>query len=418
MTQVTTPLAAQAVMTSGAAPSIGKFNIYSATSGSISATLPALSGLNVGARLSVGKYVGDSSTNTVTISCSGSDKFQDGSTASLVLYGKGTQRELQVIEVSSTKYWQIVGGVTYPTAAGEAVTTSNTATLSNKTLSYPKLADTLLDANGANLMTHNATSSAVNYLVISNRATGVAPSVGVGGSDTNIDLNLLSKNSGVVKANSVEVATVSGTQSLTNKSLTSPKIVTSILDTNGNTLMGVTATGSAVNYLNVANTAASGKPTLAAAGSDANIGMSFDAKGSGQQVMRDGTGAIRAIFSGNAGNYFAFDAASTPTILLDGASTDVGMTITTKGAGTVTVYVPTGQTSVVRASGVDSNVDLDLRSKGTGAVKINSNPAAYFVSAPATAGATGTAGAMAYDSTYLYICTATNTWRRIAHATW
>lgn len=37
---------------------------------------------------------------------------------------------------------------------------------------------------------------------------------------------------------------------------------------------------------------------------------------------------------------------------------------------------------------------------------------------PASAGATGVKGTVVYDSSYLYICVATNTWRRIAHATW
>lgn len=41
-----------------------------------------------------------------------------------------------------------------------------------------------------------------------------------------------------------------------------------------------------------------------------------------------------------------------------------------------------------------------------------------WVSAPANASSTGIAGQRAYDSSYLYICTATNTWRRIAHSTW
>jgi len=37
---------------------------------------------------------------------------------------------------------------------------------------------------------------------------------------------------------------------------------------------------------------------------------------------------------------------------------------------------------------------------------------------PASASAAGTAGQWAWDSGFLYICTATNTWRRVAHATW
>lgn len=40
------------------------------------------------------------------------------------------------------------------------------------------------------------------------------------------------------------------------------------------------------------------------------------------------------------------------------------------------------------------------------------------VAAPASASATGTAGTIAYDTGYIYICTATDTWKRVAIATW
>lgn len=39
-------------------------------------------------------------------------------------------------------------------------------------------------------------------------------------------------------------------------------------------------------------------------------------------------------------------------------------------------------------------------------------------STPSSASDTGTTGDIQWDTSYLYICTATNTWRRIAHATW
>jgi hypothetical protein len=39
-------------------------------------------------------------------------------------------------------------------------------------------------------------------------------------------------------------------------------------------------------------------------------------------------------------------------------------------------------------------------------------------STPATAAATGTAGQIAWDTGYIYICTATDTWKRVAIATW
>lgn len=35
-----------------------------------------------------------------------------------------------------------------------------------------------------------------------------------------------------------------------------------------------------------------------------------------------------------------------------------------------------------------------------------------------TASATGTTGELAYDSSYVYICVATNTWIRVAKAAW
>jgi hypothetical protein len=37
---------------------------------------------------------------------------------------------------------------------------------------------------------------------------------------------------------------------------------------------------------------------------------------------------------------------------------------------------------------------------------------------PASAGAAGTAGSIRYDASYIYICTAANTWKRVAIATW
>lgn len=38
--------------------------------------------------------------------------------------------------------------------------------------------------------------------------------------------------------------------------------------------------------------------------------------------------------------------------------------------------------------------------------------------APAAANSTGIKGQIAYDTSYMYVCTATDTWRRIAHNTW
>ena len=79
-----------------------------------------------------------------------------------------------------------------------------------------------------------------------------------------------------------DVVGTSDTQTLTNKTLTSPKVGTGINDTNGAELLKVTATGSAVNELTLANAATSNNPTLSATGDDSNVGIDVTPKGSGE----------------------------------------------------------------------------------------------------------------------------------------
>ena len=89
--------------------------------------------------------------------------------------------------------------------------------------------------------------------------------------------------------------TLTGTQTLTNKTLTSPKIGTAILDTNGLQLALLTATGSAVNEITLANAASGSNPTLTASGDDSNIGISLATKGSGVIKAEDSGGTVSAV---------------------------------------------------------------------------------------------------------------------------
>jgi hypothetical protein len=89
--------------------------------------------------------------------------------------------------------------------------------------------------------------------------------------------------------------TLTGTQTLTNKTLTAPKIGTSILDTNGNELALLTATGSAINEVTLANAAAGNSPSLAATGGDTNIGLELKTKGSGVIKAEDSGGNVSAV---------------------------------------------------------------------------------------------------------------------------
>ena len=64
------------------------------------------------------------------------------------------------------------------------------------------------------------------------------------------------------------------------------KLVGDVIDTNGNELLKVTATASAVNELTLANAATGGAPTLTASGGDTNIGMKLVGKGTGEVIAR------------------------------------------------------------------------------------------------------------------------------------
>ena len=98
-------------------------------------------------------------------------------------------------------------------ADGDMVVTTATQTLTNKTYVNPVLT-TILDANGNEQLILTPVSSAVNYLAITNSATGNPPILQASGGDTNIDITLTPKGSGVV--NILGNMNVTGTSTTVN----------------------------------------------------------------------------------------------------------------------------------------------------------------------------------------------------------
>jgi len=105
-----------------------------------------------------------------------------------------------------------------------------------------------------------------------------------------IYLDGVATNTGVFEAvlGGTGDVTLTGTQTLTNKTLTAPKIGTSILDTNGNELLLLTATGSAVNELTLANAASGNAPSITASG-ETNVSLNLVPKGTGQVQINGNT---------------------------------------------------------------------------------------------------------------------------------
>lgn len=90
-----------------------------------------------------------------------------------------------------------------------------------------------------------------------------------------------------------------------------------------------------------------------------------------------------------------------------------GTVILSDNAGGITV----GQATTASADNQSLTTRLALDASGNFTVSTGKFIVAT-THTPATAGATGTAGTIAWDSSYVYICTATNTWKRVAIATW
>ena len=101
-------------------------------------------------------------------------------------------------------------------------TVTGTETLTNKTLTAPKFADGgfIADANGNELILLQTATNAVNELEITNSATGNAVQIATTGDDTNIDLVISPKGSGVVDVSTSRITNVvdpSGAQDAATK---------------------------------------------------------------------------------------------------------------------------------------------------------------------------------------------------------
>jgi hypothetical protein len=104
--------------------------------------------------------------------------------------------------------------------------------------------------------------------------------------DGTANIDTLTADAGTVGG--ADIVTVSANQTLTTKTLTSPRIGTSVLDTSGNELLLLTATGSAVNELTIAN-GATGNPASITASGETNIGVKIAGKGTGGVIISNAT---------------------------------------------------------------------------------------------------------------------------------
>ena len=135
-------------------------------------------------------------------------------TGHVTIKGNDNQGTLQLNCENNSHGQQIVAAphsesasnvLTLPSTGGNArlVSATSTATLTNKTLTAPKIADAgfIADANGNEQIIFQTTSSAVNELEVTNAATGNNPAIAASGGDTNVGLEFTAKGAGYIKFN-------------------------------------------------------------------------------------------------------------------------------------------------------------------------------------------------------------------------
>ena len=257
----------------------------------------------------LGSFKGNWSSGTAYVA---RDLVKDTSTNNIFIVNEAhtaSGSQPLTTNTNSAKYDLIVDAATATTQASNAAT-SATASASSATAAASSATTASTQASNASSSATAAASSATAAAASATSAANSADAfddiyLGSKSSDPSTDndgdalaagmlyFNTTSDQLKVYSGSAWQVAAISasglatlvGTETLTNKTLTSPKIGTSILDTNGNELFKVTATSSAVNEITYNNAATGNKPTFTASGGDTNIGVSIQPKGSGQVTI-------------------------------------------------------------------------------------------------------------------------------------
>ena len=275
-------------------------------------------------------------------------------------WGTKTNTNLQIIE-------QISGGFTQ-----QAVSDSGDTTLSvtdggtGATLSHRMIEFTGSLTSGRNVtipldvqtfyFLKNSTSGSQNvtfkYVSGSGDTVAVAPAttkiVFASANDgTNPDIIDMGFGSGDV--------TLTGTQTLTNKTLTAPKIVDAgfIADANGNEQIIFQTTTSAVNELEVTN-AATGNPPILGASGETNVDVHIKPKGTGE--TRIGTGSAAATLTTSGAHDLVLDTNS--------GSNSGNITITDGANGNITIS-PNGTGVAQAVDGGDNTAAIKIAGKET-----------------------------------------------------
>ena len=286
-------------------------------------------------------------------------------------WGTKTNTNLQIIEQISGGY--TTQAVTSGGAVNLSVSDGSTgATLSHRMIEFTgSLSDNAvvtipLDVQNFYFL-RNSTSG--SYTVQFKYVTGSGDSFTFAATDKGDALVFATANDGTnpdIDTLPAGDVTLTGTQTLTNKTLTAPKIADAgfIADANGAEQIIFQTTASAVNELEVTN-AATGNPPIIGASGETNVDVHIKPKGSGE--TRIGTGAAAATLTTDGAH----------DLILDTNSRSNSGTITiTDGAGGNITITPNGSGNIVLDGltfpNADGSADQALITNGSGTLSFGS----------------------------------------------
>ncbi|MBB6217489.1 hypothetical protein HNQ80_003610 [Anaerosolibacter carboniphilus] len=171
------------------------YAVNTSASDSYIITIPGITAYTAGMIVSFKATIANTTAATLNINNLGAKAIKKNVTADLETGDIVANQIVQVIYDGTN--FQLLS---IPSAN---VTANSAQTLTNKTLTAPKFANTgyIADTNGNELVKFAAIASAVNEITVKNNTAGSGPEIQASGGDTNIDLWLAPKGTGDVITN-------------------------------------------------------------------------------------------------------------------------------------------------------------------------------------------------------------------------